>query len=494
MTLIGLDLNATRARAVQGPMQSLPLVVRLEDEHPDLPLALNLAERRPVAGRAGLALGRKLPHLAVLDFLPHLGHSKAWAGGRHKLDAGQALGLVFERLQRALSRGQGTTFALPAYLQESQLALVAQAAQRCRLNVLGSVPTPLAAVRQVYPQRPWSGLALVGDVDGAGLSWSVVSTDGGHGRVLESRLSPRLARGAWVMQMLDAVAHRCIRLSRRDPRQVPDTEQALFDRLSGLLDAPAGAGLVEINLRTPQWSQHLLFQPAELAASCAGLVQQAVAALRDCVAALPLHGAVHAVLLTAAAGNLPGLTRAVELATQGEPGPRAAEEPADFGEALLQHDRLAPGEVLVLEPDAVAAGAHDLAGLMYRCECPRGHADTVPLPLPEPVEAGPARLEFRGQEHPLSGAIFTIGRDPACNLVIEGDQYPTVAPRHCDIMLDHRVYSLFDRSRQGTLVNERPVSRQVSLRSGDWIRLGPDGPVLRFLGEPVALRPFRHEE
>ena len=57
-------------------------------------------------------------------------------------------------------------------------------------------------------------------------------------------------------------------------------------------------------------------------------------------------------------------------------------------------------------------------------------------------------------------------------------------PGHCEIIYDHRAYTLCDRSRQGTLVNDQPVKRQTALHSGDWIRLGPSGPVVYFLGQP----------
>src|SRR4051812_49130504 len=124
MTLIGLDLNATRARAVQGPLESVPVVLRLEDDSQPLPLALGLAERRLVVGRAGLALCRREPHQVCVNFLPSLGQARKWVAGRHSLDAAQALGLVFERLQRSFSRAQGVTLALPPYLSEPQTTLV----------------------------------------------------------------------------------------------------------------------------------------------------------------------------------------------------------------------------------------------------------------------------------------------------------------------------------------------------------------------------------
>jgi pSer/pThr/pTyr-binding forkhead associated (FHA) protein len=57
-----------------------------------------------------------------------------------------------------------------------------------------------------------------------------------------------------------------------------------------------------------------------------------------------------------------------------------------------------------------------------------------------------------------------------------------VSARHCEILCERRGFSLRDRSRNGTWINDRPVSQQAPLNPGDWIRLGPDGPLLRFLG------------
>ncbi len=51
-------------------------------------------------------------------------------------------------------------------------------------------------------------------------------------------------------------------------------------------------------------------------------------------------------------------------------------------------------------------------------------------------------------------------------------------------------FTLFDRSADGTWVNDSPVAGPVQLRPGDWIRLGPDGPVLRFLGRAPDLTPL----
>ncbi len=79
-----------------------------------------------------------------------------------------------------------------------------------------------------------------------------------------------------------------------------------------------------------------------------------------------------------------------------------------------------------------------------------------------------------------------LGRDPSCDLVFESAVYPHVSARHCEITFDRRHYTVHDRSRYGTLLNERPVNKQAALHSGDWIRLGPRGPVVRFLGKATA--------
>jgi pSer/pThr/pTyr-binding forkhead associated (FHA) protein len=108
----------------------------------------------------------------------------------------------------------------------------------------------------------------------------------------------------------------------------------------------------------------------------------------------------------------------------------------------------------------------------------------APLPMPQPHDAGPARLQYQGQDFVLRARSIVLGRHTDCDLVFDRARYPHVSPHHCEIVYDPSVYVLRDLSREGTWVNDRPVSDPVQLRPGDWIRLGPGGPVLRFLGQP----------
>jgi hypothetical protein len=501
MSLIGMDLNATRARAVSGPRPQSVTVLRLDDDAFDLPLALSLEARQVRIGRPGTALSRCRPHLACLDFLPWLGAGRTWQAGRHSLDADAALGLVFNHLRASFGSASGVVLAIPSYLVEAQVLHLRKVAERARWALTGSVPVPvavaLAACSDAGP--PWSGLALVADLDGYALTWSAVEVADGQARLLQAHPVPQLARGVWLRRLLDGVAHRCVRLSRRDPRESAEAEQSLYDQLALYLDSGLTRNLVEFSIQAGPWFQHLMFHPDELSALLDGLVRQTVAEMEAFVAVLPAGGpAPVRVLLTPAVGILPGLASALEQRLSGQRTPREVMPdpqplPSDFGEDLVE-EVSGPMRVSVLGVDDVALAAHHLAARFHRGEMPAQHLDTVDLPdspAGPAVDAGPARLHFRGRDHLLGGPTFTLGRDPSCDLVFESELYPTVSARHCDILFDRRAYSLCDRSRHGTLLNDRPIAghgQQTALHSGDWIRLGPSGPVLRFLGRSIEHR------
>jgi hypothetical protein len=495
-TLIGLDLNAIRVRAVGGAAGALPQTLALDAEQAELPLAVSLEGRQPAVGRAGLGLCRRLPHLACLDFLAHLGSGREWAAGRHRLRAADALALVFDSLRPVCAGAQGLVVAVPAYLDAEQVALLTalaeQAGGRGRAalpHVLGSLPASLASALAAYAEQPWSGLAVIVDADAHALTWAAIMLAGNQLRVLETQVFPHLSLRVWKERLLNALADGCVRQSRRDPRDSAPAEQALYEQLDDALEACRQGRLAEFKVQTASWYQNLIARPEDLAGYCALLAQQTVAALQSLLAATPSRDVPSVVLVTAAAGRLPGLMAALENCFTELTAVTDEELEEDFGANLLQDEDLVERSgVHVLSPDAAARGAHELATHFLRGELAAGHCDTVPLPPPQPVDAGPARLHFHGQEYLLRGVSFTLGRHPGCDLVFESEPFPTVSARHCEIVFDRRSYILRDRSRNGTLVNERPVIQQVVLHAGDWIRLGPDGPQLRFLGQAADQR------
>src|SRR5262249_46438613 len=232
---------------------------------------------------------------------PYLGDAQEWGVGRQRLDATRALAVVFDALQRRFGKTDGIAVALPAYLSEAQTSLLAKVADKARWHLLGSLPIPLAAAIAAHEQLLWSGLALVADLDGHALTWSAVALGDERASLLASQPATRLNRDVWLRRLLDGVANRCVRVSRRDPRESADAEQHLYDQLAGWLADGPTAGAIELAAQTPQWYQLLTLQVEELTAFCAPLVQQALEEMRRFLSETAAHGSVSIVLLTAAA-------------------------------------------------------------------------------------------------------------------------------------------------------------------------------------------------
>jgi hypothetical protein len=417
MTLVGLDIDATRARAVSGPPAEAPLPLRLAEPNTELALALDLQGRVPVVGRAAWTLCRRLPDCACLDFLPHLGTPRLWRCGRHRLDAAKAMTLVLEQLARGLNRPDGVAAALPAYLSGDQVITLTRLADKARCRLAVTAPTPLAAALGAHDYLPWSGQALVLDVDGHALTWSALLLTDDSARLLATKSLPALGRAIWLGRLLDGVAGRCVRLSRRDPRESAEAEQYLYEQLLQLLDSPPVTGdSIELVVQSAQWYQRLMFSAADFHAFCAPLAQQAVAALKALLLATAAHGPAGVVLLTAAAGSLPGLTAALgAVLEQAPPEPPVQDDEEDFGQGLLP-DEPSSGALHVLPADAVARGAHELAARVQQGKLRPGPLQGVPLPAAR--QASPPRLHTsqdavsNRQRIPFPGGT-TAGTNPA---------------------------------------------------------------------------------
>lgn len=379
--LIGLDLNASRARAVQGPAQVLPRLLPLAGSAEDLPMILSLQGRQAEVGLAGAALCRLLPHLTCLDFLAHIGEPREWVAGRHRLDALKALSLVFGSLQPALADSKGIVLAVPAYLTRAQVLLLSPLAEKARLPLLGSVPGPLASALAAYHAEPWSGLALCVDADDHALTAAAILADGDQLRLHATQSWPQLNLRAWKGRLLDAVADRCIRQSRRDPRDTAAAEQALYEQIDAALETCNQGKAVEFLMQTPHWYQHLILQPEEITVSCDRLARQALQAIQEMLSATAVRETLVVVLVSHAAGRLPGLVPALHHLFA-EAAPSSESEPSgDFGEDLLQA-RAEPAGLTVQSADATAQAAHQLAARIHGGALPRGHVDFA-LPLPK---------------------------------------------------------------------------------------------------------------
>jgi hypothetical protein len=364
MMFVGLDVNATRVQAVGGPEDLPPRPLGADEQGNGLPMAVSLEGRHPAVGAPATSIIREWPHLVCHDFLAHLGSPRQWSAGRHRVDAAKALTYVADRLRPLFGSARGAAAVLPAYLTSEQGAQALGLLQKAHLPVLGSVAAPLAAGSVCYAEKRGAGPALLIDADDHALTWTVLRAEGNHIRSMDGKAVPSLSVAAWKMCLLDAIAERCVRHSRRDPRDCGAAEQLLYEQLDDLFDAEREGRLVEVVVRTTTWCQNLFLQPDQIREFCAKRAKDAAEEVSAAVGAVlpePLAG----VWLTDAASRLPGLRSAVE---------EAAKEAAPLA---------------CLQSDALARRAYELSVRMYRGELAHAHLQAS-LPIGKQVSAAGA--------------------------------------------------------------------------------------------------------
>jgi hypothetical protein len=393
--LLGIDLNAGRARGIALRAGQPPRGVLLDDPHADLPLVVSLERRTPVLGRQAAAVTRKVPHLVAEDFLPALGQPRTWDTGKHRFDAAGLMGLVFDAFRPLCAGRDGLCLTLPAYLTLAQVKTLVQLAEKAKLPVKGSAATVLALAVQQFAadltedeatgviRHPFfagdavdlfeadsppgtSATVVVVDADEYALQAAVIGFDDRTARLLAQATLPRLGVRQWKTRLLDALADRCIRLCRHDPRESAGTEQALYDQLDDALERAHQRHAFDLAVRGSRWYQDLPQQADDFDGYCAGLAKQAATGLKDLLTAPRSAEPPRVAWVTHDAARLPGLVKQL-------------------------HAHLAERtQVRTLAPDAAAEAAAALGARWQTGELPRAHLDAViPLPAPRKVASPP---------------------------------------------------------------------------------------------------------
>ena len=391
---VGIDLTASRARA--EAVGAKPRALELDGEDTELALYVSGEGRALAVGRAGARLCRKHPHLVCTNFLAALGQAREWRIGRHTLSAESALALTFDTLRGPVcAETDSVALALPVYLSPSQVTRAGQLAGKSKLPLKGTATGALALcadrastlltgkpVTNEVPRAEWvvplrpagggPGEVLVIDADEFAVSAALVSVEADLVRLAGSAGWPKLSVKLWKDRLLDAVADRCVRLCRRDPRDSADAEQFLFEQLDDALDRTRAGQRISLTVRTQHWYQDVAQQPEEFEAHCAALSRFAGDSARDFLMGIGLPSPPRAVWFTDSAGRLPGLVRAVQ---------------AHVPESTA---------VELLPPEAVTRAIGALVPRWAAAELPRAHLDSV-IPLPErPAASAQPRVGKRG--------------------------------------------------------------------------------------------------
>jgi hypothetical protein len=334
-----------------------------------LPVAVAVDGETPEVGRAAWNISRRLPHMTCFDFLNALGQPREWRCGKDSLTATELLALIFERFRAVSPRPDHLTLVLPPYLSMAKVSTVANLLAKVNLPVRGSAVLPLALLAATDGRPP---LTLVVDVDEHALTGAIVQCESNQARLLSIAVQPRLNQRVWKDRILNALADRCVRTCRRDPRDSAVAEQALYDQIDDALDRMRQGQKVTLNIRSTHWYQDMIQQTDDFDGYCSAQVKQSVAALLELSQTAPEPP--NAVWLTHDAARLPGLISALN-------------------ENMAERTGLA-----VLPPDAGARAAVTLAARWIRDELPRTHLDGAIL-LPE----GPTR-ETRSPRRDGNGA------------------------------------------------------------------------------------------
>lgn len=307
--------------------------ILLDDPKENRALVVNAEGPVPVVGRSGLGLVRRRPHLAFDTFLPMLGQSKPWQGGRHSLTPDAALRLAFDAVSPILhAESNAVGIAFPTYLTTAQVERTLEHARAAGVPVVGAMASPLALVADraaeilsgapvdddqdepvampLHGAKPGPGSVLVIDADDHSLNGSIVAVEPDRVMLLASMAWPRTATKNWLRRLIDSIADQCVRLCRRDPRDSADAEQDLFDQLLAVLERGTPERF-NLTVRAPSWYQVVVQGAEEFADASSSLVRFAVEDVQELIASTGLANPPRLVWLTAEAGRLPGLRKAL---------------------------------------------------------------------------------------------------------------------------------------------------------------------------------------
>ncbi len=305
--LVGIDLNATRARAVvAGEGRTRPIL--LDDVGDELPLALQLDQRVPKVGVGALSLCRLSPHLVCSNFLGSLGLPHEWRGGRHVLTPELATKHTFDRLVKPISaETDSSALTLPVYLSTAQVRTALELAHASRLPIRGSAVAPLALGAHRASTLGGPASVLFVDVDEFALSGTLLQVGPADVRILGSGFWPQVSLRLWKNRLLDGMADHCVRICRRDPRDSAQAEQGMYDQLDTLLEQTRTGQRATMQIRGEHWFQDLAHAAEQVEAYCTGLVKLAAEGLQQLLLSSAIKSPPQAVWLSHAAGRLPGL-------------------------------------------------------------------------------------------------------------------------------------------------------------------------------------------
>lgn len=386
-------------------------------------------------------------------------HTEPLADQRFQhLSAADLVSCQLEQIwQRISGHGDRIVVAVPAYMDNDNLAMFLGIAAELGVPVVAMVDAAVAATRREYHDAVpvhvdmslhSSLLTRISQSGQAQVDRSVVIDDAGLMHLLD----------AWVRVIAEAF----VQQSRFDPLHTAATEQTLADRLTGWIDAASVGERVMLEIEYQGITHKAQLESLDLVAAAAPVYQRIVSNLR----AMYRADETPAIQLSDRVARLPGL--------------------ADMMRARVG------GEVFILEPGATARG------LLARCRDMQLRDSGVSLMRQLPWDQSPVKLEskeisrhggqpthllFENTAYEIEARPLSLGTRPT-----DGERWidlqtemPGVSRRHCSLQQENGQCIVRDFSRYGTFLNGHRIDGSAVLQIGDSLRLGTPGFELRLI-------------
>ncbi|MEO8465404.1 MAG: FHA domain-containing protein [Gammaproteobacteria bacterium] len=415
---------------------------------------------RILTGDEAVALARLRPRQASNRFWNSLSLESGSAGA----DLPSAAELAHAQLAAIWQKtGQGRTDVLlvvPAGYRSEQLGMLLGLAQECGMPVRALVDVAAAAGHRPYLDRELVYLD-------AGL-YRVTATVLEQGADVAVRAEHALLQSG-LNGLMDAFARRIadafVRATRFNPFRDAETEQALYDRLPGWLDAWCSEEQLELKLPYGGDDARVTVEREEVLRVAAGFyrgVAQLVAQSRESDRGL-------VVLVSDRLARLPGLVG--ELARIDDARIEVLEKGHAARSALLATPQANGAEVKLLKrlPWRAAPALVEAA------------AGRAPLPSAAASQSRATHVVHGGTAYRVGAGGLVVGReiDAARRTIMVPDNHSGVSRVHAELQLRDGELKVRDLSRYGTYVNEKKVAGEVVLQPGDVVRVGSPGIELR---------------
>jgi hypothetical protein len=471
MTIIGLELNDSGILAAGGsPLKLLDLEGQVQ-ESPGfaLPQKKGLLVGQSAASRAHL-----FPRQILNHFWDQLNTEPLEQPGRHfPLTHAEIvfhhLSLIWRQLQ---SHGDEIVMAVPSFYDREHLGLILGMAQELGMPVGGFMPLSLAASAHVCPDK----MLLYLDIHLHRIE--VVYLEQGENLIIrDSAITVEKGLLLLYQKLVDMIAQEFVRNTRFDPFHQAASEQALYDRLPGVL-------------------AHFRHNSSMVFETFGGTAPYSITLERNSIiqSAEPIYSEVLRLIKRMQNKRGKGRTSlALQLSHRLARLPGCRELLATLEDVQiidLDHGAAAKGVCRIWNQLAAQGNNEGISFFTSRPWQPRQPVAAAGFETEGTPPTEATHLLYRSIAYPITEKPLMIGcaKDSQDNDILISAETTGVSAKHCKIALHDRDIILTDTGTQEIYVDEKQINGSIKLQLGQIIRVGTPGEHLQLIAciEPLT--------